>query len=344
VDINKKLFGLLFNGEEVDLYILKAGDLTITLSCLGASWTSLTVPSKKSGREDILLGYSTLEGYSHNKPHFGATIGRFANRIGGGRFALNGREYRLTKNSGENCIHGGRRSFDRHIWKAFPFKDDEGVYVRFEIESPDGDEGFPGRASVDVTYGITRANILSAEYHAALDAPCPVNLTNHVYFNLAGEGKGDVLSHEALIHARRVLERDASGLPTGKLLPVADGPFDFGAFKPIGRDIVLTGAGYDHCFVINGEPGELRPCAEVREESSGRVMRLQATQPGVQFYTANYLSGVIGKGVSVYDKHAGFCLETEHFPNSPNQPEFPSCIAGPGRDYHEKALFAFDVL
>jgi aldose 1-epimerase len=344
VDISKKLFGLLSNGEEVELYILKAGDLTLTLSCLGASWTSLAAPSRNSGKGDILLGYSTLEGYSHNKPHFGVTVGRFANRIGGGRFALNGRDYKLEKNSGENCIHGGRRGFDRYIWKASPFRDGDGVYVRFGIESPDGDEGFPGRASVDVTYGITKTNVLSAEYHAALDAPCPVNLTNHAYFNLAGEGRGDVLAQEALIHARQVLEAGASGIPTGKFLPVAGGPFDFSAPKPIGRDIAAAGGGYDCCFVINGEGGELRPCAEVREESSGRVMRLEATQPGMHFYTANYLSGVIGKGDSVYGKHAGFCLETEHFPDSPNRPEFPSSIAGPGHDYLEKARFAFDVL
>jgi aldose 1-epimerase len=314
------------------------------------------VPSAKTGeKNDILLGYSTLDGYTHNDVFLGATIGRFGNRIGGATFTLNGQTYNLYKNDGEHSLHGGRRGFDKLLWKAEPYEEQDGVFVRFELESPDGDEGYPGNLKAAVSYGLTKSRELIADYQVTVDAECPVNLTNHAYFNLAGEGQGDILDHELHIHGSSYVETGAGLIPTGKLIPVAGGPFDFTAPKPIGRDFAGTigtngstlpdgndGPGYDHCFVLDGEPGKLRPCADVFEPRSGRFMRVFTTQPGVQFYTGNFLDAVRGKAGSVYNRHTGFCLETQGLPDSPNRPEFPSCIFGPGRDYHERSIFSFD--
>jgi aldose 1-epimerase len=220
------------------------------------------------------------------------------------------------------------------------------VFVRFELESPAGDEGFPGKLHAAASYGLTKSNEVIANYEARAEAPTPVNLTNHVYFNLAGEGEGDILSHEVKLYASSYVEVDKDLIPTGRLIPVQNTPFDFKTRKPVGADITEAGrdgaGGYDHCFVLDGEPGKLRPCAEVYEGRTRRKMKLFTTQPGVQFYTGNNLKSVAGKAGSVYEKHAGFCLETQHFPDSPNRPDFPSCIFGPGKDYHEKAVFAFD--
>ncbi|MDR0590116.1 MAG: galactose mutarotase [Spirochaetaceae bacterium] len=339
--ITKKNFGLFSSGKKVFLYTLKAGDLTLSVSSFGAALVSLLVPSQKNRTQDVLLGYSTLDGYIYNKPYIGATIGRFGNRIGDGKFVLNNSTYELFRNDGGNTLHGGRRGFDKHLWKAAAYEERDGVFVRFELTSPDGDEGFPGNLKAAVSYGLTKSNELVVDYTARLDALCPVNLTNHAYFNLAGEGNGDILSHEVRLYATSYVEVGPNLIPTGTLAPVARGPFDFNHAKPIGRDIQAAGGGYDHCFVVDGEPGKLRPCAEVLEPVSGRTMRVLTTQPGVQFYTGNFLDGVRGKAGSVYDKHAGFCLETQHFPDGPNQRGFPPCIFGPNREYHEKALFAF---
>ncbi|MDR2631685.1 MAG: galactose mutarotase [Spirochaetaceae bacterium] len=339
--ISKKTFGLISSGKKISLYTLKAGDLSLSLSSFGATLVSLYVPSKKKRAQDVLLGYSTLDGYVSNKPYIGATIGRYGNRIGGGKFTLNNSVYELFRNDGNNTLHGGRRGFDKQLWKAAAYEEQDGVFVRFELSSPDGDEGFPGNLKAVVSYGLTKSNELVVDYTARLDAPCPVNLTNHAYFNLTGEGGGDILSHEVQIHASSYVEAGPDLIPTGTLIPVVRGPFDFNRPKPIGRDIEAAGGGYDHCFVVDGEPGKLRPCAQVFDPDSGRTMRVLTTQPGVQFYTGNFLEGVRGKAGSVYDKYAGFCLETQHFPDGPNQRGFPPCIFGPNRDYHEKALFAF---
>jgi len=353
--ITKKTFGVLSDGRKVPLFTLKAGDLSFSISAFGAAWTSLLMPGK-NGVEDVLLGYSSMEGYLHNSPFIGATIGRFANRIANGIFTLEGKRYDLFRNDGDHSLHGGRRGFDKRLWKAYPYEDSRGVFVRFELESPDGEEGYPGNLRAAVTYGLTFNNEILADYRAEADAPSPVNLTNHVYFNLAGEGNGDILSHELKLYASSYVESDPALIPTGKLLPVAGTPFDFSSAKPISRDYAAVcggntaavGAGYDHCFVLNGggtgaaekEP-VLRPCAEVLEPKSGRGFRLSASQPGVQFYSGNFLDGILGKTGSVYRKNAGFCLETQHFPDSPNQKGFPNAVFGPGRPYHEQALFTF---
>ncbi|MDR2499479.1 MAG: galactose mutarotase [Treponema sp.] len=347
--ISKKPFGVLSSGKEAYLYILEAGDLTLTVSTFGAHWVSLFAPSRRGKRDDILLGYDTLGHYIHNKPYFGATIGRFANRIGGGGFSLEGTVYKLSKNEGNTTLHGGRRGFDKRLWKAEPYEEKDGVFIRLSLKSPHGDEGFPGSLKAQVSYGLTKSNEIIAHYQAQVDAPCPVNLTNHAYFNLAGEGSGDILSHRAVIHAESYVEVDENRLPTGALIPARQGPFDFTAVKNIGQDMdALPGTpkGYDHCFVLSkeGGGGKLRPCAEIAEEVSGRAMRIHTTMPGVQLYTGNFLDGVPGKAGSVYQQYGGFCLETQYLPDSPNKPDFPSCIFGPGRDFHEKTIYKFEVL
>jgi aldose 1-epimerase len=348
--INKKTFGVLSNGKKVDIYTLRAGELRLSLSCFGAAWTSLLVPASgkagKKRRDDILLGYSGFDQWLNNGPFLGATVGRFANRIAGARFSLGGKAHQLPQNDGPNCLHGGRRGFDKRLWKAEAYEEKDGVFVRFELESPDGDEGFPGTLRAAVSYGLTKSNEIIANYEARADAATPVNISNHAYFNLAGEGEGDILSHEVKLYASSYIEINEQFIPTGRLIPVQGTPFDFRTRKKTGADLAEAAAGgaggYDHCFAVDGEPGSLRPCAEVYEEKTGRTLKSFTTQPGVQFYTANMLKTVAGKAGSVYEKHGGFCLETQHFPDSPNRPEFPSCIFGPGKDYHEKAVFSFD--
>jgi aldose 1-epimerase len=343
MEIKEKKFGVLSNGKKIKLYTLKAGDLTLSLTNFGAAWTSLIVPSHSGNNDDVLLGYSGLEGYLTNQPFIGVTIGRFANRIKNSAFTLNDEKYTLSANDGKNNLHSGPRGFDKLVWKSEAYEENEGVYVRFELESPDGDCGFPGKLNAVVSYGLSKSNEIFARYHAKVDKPCPVNLTNHSYFNLAGEWKGSILSHEVLLYASSYIEVDKNAIPTGKLVPVKGTPFDFTQRKRIGADLgKLTG--YDHCFAVDGEAGKLRPCAEVIEPDSGRIMKVFTTQPGVQFYTGNYLNNVAGKQGGVYMKHSGFCLETQHFPDTPNQDGFPSCIARPDNDYDEKAVFAFNLV
>ncbi|MDR2922392.1 MAG: galactose mutarotase [Treponema sp.] len=350
--VTKKIFGLLSNGKKVFLYTLKAGDLTLSLSSFGATWTSLLVPSHKGGKPDVLLGFSGFDGYLNNGPYMGVTVGRFANRIGGGCFSLNGKTYQLEKNDGQNTLHSGRRAFAKTLWRSESYEEKGGVYVRFELDSPDGDCGFPGNVRAAATYGLTKSNEVVAIYEAKADTPTPINLTNHAYFNLAGEGNGNILSHEVRLDSSSYLEVDDSLIPTGRLLPVRGGAFDFRQQKPVKQDLKSEYGGsggsdapdgYDHCFIVDGDRGKLRSCAEVREPDSGLTMKVFTTQPGVQFYTGNMLTDIPGKAGSVYAKHSGFCLETQHFPDSPNKPDFPSCVFGPDRDYCEKSVFGFDL-
>jgi len=341
MEIDKKTFGILSNGKKVKLYTLSAGDLKLSLTNFGAAWTSLIVPSHKGVMDDVLLGYSGLDGYLNNGPYIGVTVGRFANRIAGAAFTLNEKTHTLEANDGKNNLHSGRRGFGKLLWKSEAYEESEGVYVRFELESPDGDCGFPGNLKAVVSYGLTKSNEIIADYQAKVDEPCPVNLTNHAYFNLAGEGNGDILSHEIILYSSSYVEVDKHAIPTGNLVSVDGNAFDFKKRKRINAAFGKV-HGYDHCFVVDGEPGKLRPCADVYEPSSGRSMKVFTTQPGVQFYTGNYLNNIAGKQGSCYVKHSGFCLETQHFPDTPNQSSFPSCIAGPEKDYHEKAVFSFN--
>jgi aldose 1-epimerase len=342
MEITKETWGVLFNGKKVKLYTLSAGDLRFSLTNYGAAWTRLSVPSRGRGTADVLLGYSGLDGYLNNVPFLGVTVGRFANRIKGAAFSLNGKSYNIDANDGKNTLHGGLRGFDKLLWKAETYEESDGVYARFELDSPDGDCGFPGNLKAIVTYGLTKSNEITADYKAQVDEPCPVNLTNHAYFNLAGEGKGTVLSHEVLLYSHSYLKVDKRLIPTGRQVPVTGTEYDFTSRRKINCAVYRKFKGYDHCFAVDGEPGKIRPCAEVYEPESGRSMKVFTTQPGVQFYTGNFLNVPAGKLGAPYAKHSGFCLETQHFPDSPNQSGFPSCIAGPGNNYHEKAVFAFD--
>ena len=343
--ITRSRFGLLADGREVFLYVLKAGDLRLCLSSLGASWTSLRVPSSRGGRGEVLLGYGGLEGYLADTAFMGATPGRFANRIAGSRFTIEGRECVTDANEGRNTLHGGRAGFSGRLWKSEAYEEGDGIFVRFELKSGDGDCGFPGNLRARVTYGLTKAGEVTAFYRAKCDEPTPVNLTNHAYFNLAGDGGPPITGHALALNCSSYLEVDAEAIPTGRLLPVKGGPFDFREGKEIGRDLTeaeggLTG--YDHCFTVDGDPGRLRPCAAVSEESSGRTMRVFTTQPGVQFYTGDKLGGIKGRN-GVYSRHSGFCLETQHFPDAPNRPDFPQAVCGPGRVYEERAVFSFEI-
>ena len=341
--IDKKTFGVLSNGKKVKLWTLSAGDLKLSLTNFGAAWTSLFVPSREGVKDDVLLGYSNLEGFLHNEPYIGVTVGRFANRIKDAAFSLNGKTYPLQANDGKNSLHSGPRGFDKLLWNSEAYEESNGVYVRFEVESPDGDCGFPGNLKAVVSYGLTESNEIICDYYAKTDKASPVNLTNHAYFNLAGEGKGSILSHNVLLYSSSYVHVNRNGIPTGRLPPVDGTDFDFKTRRKICSNVSFFKSfkGYDHCFTIDGEPGKLRPCAEVYEPDSGRSLKVFTTQPGVQFYTGNHLKRVEGKQGSVYVKYSGLCLETQHYPDSPNQNSFPSCITEPEKDYHEKAVFAF---
>jgi len=341
MEIKENKFGVLSNGKKIKLYTLIAGDLKFSLTNFGATWTSLIIPSGKKIKDDVLLGYSGLDGYLGNKQYLGVTVGRFANRISGASFNLSGKIHNIDANEGKNSLHSGRRGFDKLVWKSEVYEDNEGVYVRFELESPDREGGFPGNLKAIVSYGLTKSNEIICDYRAKSDQACPVNLTNHAYFNLAGEGKGDILSHELCLPGSSYIEVDNFNIPTGNLISVEGTDFDFRTRRKIKIDDKPFN-GYDHCFTVDGSKGKLCQCAEVFEPVSGRSMKVLTTQPGVQFYSGNFLDNIKGKQGSVYNKHYGFCLETQHYPDTPNQKDFPPSIVSPGKDYHEKAVFSFN--
>jgi aldose 1-epimerase len=289
----------------------------------------------------VLLGFSTLDAYTHKHPFFGATVGRYANRIAEGRFELGGRTYGLARNNGPNSLHGGFKGFDKHVWDAEAYEEKGGVYVRLSLESPDGDEGYPGNLEATVTYGLTGDDSSPADYRPrSTRRPDQPHQPRVLQPERRGQGRHP--RHEVLIHASAYLPVGSTLIPTGILAETKGNAFDFRTRKSVGRDLSAAGGGYDHCFAVDGDAGKLRPCAEVFEPTTGRTMKLSTTQPGVQFYTGNFLSDIAGKRGSMYDKHSGFCLETQHFPDSPNRAAFPDCVFGPDRKYHEKAEFSFD--
>ena len=293
---------------------------------------------------DVTLGFDVLERYSRPHPFFGSIAGRYGNRIAKGSFTLDGKKYTLATNNGPNHLHGGLRGFDKRVWKAEP----QGASaVRFTYTSADGEEGYPGKLAAAVTYTLGDNNELRLDYEATTDKPTVLNLTNHTYWNLAGSG--DVLGHGLRLYASRFTAVDGGLIPTGELSPVAGTALDFLKAKLVGRDIAelkkegLPG-GYDHNFVIDVKtPGALTPAAEVYDPSSGRLMRVMTTEPGVQLYTANHLKDVPGKNGEVYGEHSGLCLETHHFPDSPNHPDFPSTVLRPGETFKSKTIYAFSA-
>jgi aldose 1-epimerase len=311
---------------------------------------SLCVPDRDGRLGDVVLGYDEVAGYERDRFYIGAAIGRVAGRIGGAAFTLDGERYALAANDGPNHLHGGPRGFDKVVWRARTFEDADRVGVVLEHLSPDGDEGYPGNLRARITYAVNDANVLSVDYHATTDRPTPVNLTQHAYFNLAGEGSGDVLKHELTVHAESYTPLDAGLLPTGQIAPVEGTPLDFRAPRRVGERIdaaheqLRTAGGYDHNLVLDGADGAVRPAARLSDPASGRVMEVHTTEPGMQLYTGNFLdASILGKHGDRYGPRAGMCLETQHFPDSPNRPEFPSIILRPGEEFRSRTEFRFST-
>jgi aldose 1-epimerase len=341
--ILKQAFGAMPDGSNVDLYVLtNKNGLKAQIMTYGATLVSLSVPDRNGNFGDITLGCDSLEGYMAASPYFGSTVGRYANRIAKGRFTLEGVEYTLATNNGENHLHGGIKGFDKVLWQAEPFREDDLAGVKFVYFSKDGEEGYPGNLACRVTYVLTDDDELRITYEAETDKATPVNLTHHSYFNLAGQGEGDILSHELMIAADTYTPVDAGLIPTGEIRRVDDTPMDFRAPHTIGERIAQVEGGYDHNFVLRNDGGSLALAARVVEPGSGRVMDIHTTEPGIQFYSGNFLDGTItGKAGKVYEKHFGFCLEPQHFPDSPNKPNFPPTILVPGDKYLSVTLFKF---
>ncbi len=326
-----------------------ASGMEVRLASYGARITSIKVPDRQGAMADVVLGFDTVEPYrtSVKKPYLGVTLGRYAGRIAKGRLTLDGVEHVLAQNSGPNHNHGGVTGFDKVVWDAKPVPSG----VEFYYTSPDGEEGYPGNLDVTVTYTLTDLNELIIDYRATSDRATPVNLSNHSYFNLAGEDSETVLGHELKINAEGMLPIDKTSVPTGKIAPVAGTPFDFREPKPVGRDIdepnelLAHGSGYDHTFVLNANTGgSPQPAATLYEKNSGRMLQVFTDQPGLQLYTANFLDGsLIGKSGRPYLKRSAVCLETQHFPDSPNQLQFPNTILRPGEIYQTRTTYKFSV-
>jgi len=348
MDVTKEQWGETAEMNWVDLYTLtNDAGARARLMTYGATLVSLEVPGKGGVSGDVVLGCESLAGYLAGTPYFGSTVGRCANRIARGRFELNGRTYQLATNAGPNHLHGGMRGFDKVIWSAQSMQTEDEVSVRFIYRSVDGEEEYPGNLSVYVTYRLTNDNELRIDYRALTDEPTPVNLTNHTYWNLAGGG--DVLGHEVTIHADRYTLVGEDLIPTGEIGSVAGTALDFRSAHRIGERADETGlGGYDHNYVVRheekvGEPS-LALAGRVYEPTTGRVMEVLTTMPGMQFYTGNFLDGsVVGKGGHAYEKHAGFCLETQYYPDTPNNANFPSCILDPSETYEHSTVYRFSV-
>lgn len=347
--ITREPFGTLPDGRAVEQFTLRnANGIEIKAIGFGGIITSLRVPDRSGKLDDVVLGFDRLEPYLKNDPFFGAIIGRYGNRIAEGSFTLDGKTYTLAKNNGPNHLHGGVKGFDKVLWEVEP--DAGRNALVFTRTSPDGEEGYPGNLRVRVTYTLTDANALTVDYVATTDKPTPVNLTQHSYFNLAGHAAGDILGHELTLNADRYTPVDDTLIPTGELAPVEGTPFDFrqptaiGARIDAGHPQLNAAKGYDHNWVLNRAGDGLQVAARVHEPKSGRTLEVATMEPGIQFYSGNFLDGTLtGKGGAVYRHRTGFCLETQHFPDSPNQPNFPSTILRPGEEYRTRTVFTFGV-
>ena len=341
-------FGKTADGSAVEIYTLtNANGVELKAMTYGCVITSLKVPDRSGKFADVVLGFDTLDRYLKDSPYFGAVVGRYGNRIAKGQFTLSGKTYKLATNNGPNHLHGGNKGFDKVVWAASPKTSSQGVGVAFTRTSPDGEEGYPGNLHATVTYTLTDKNELIVEYRATTDKPTPVNLTQHSYFNLAADD-GDILGHQLTIDADRYTPVDDTLIPTGELAPVAGTPFDFRKATAIGARIntdnpqLKNGKGYDHNWVLNRTGTAPQHAVHVVEPKTGRTLDIATTEPGVQFYSGNFLDGTIeGKGGRVYKQRSGFCLETQHYPDSPNHPNFPSTILQPGRTYSSTTVFTF---
>jgi aldose 1-epimerase len=349
-NIKKAPFGKTPEGQSVELYTLtnKKG-MEIAITNFGGILVSVKVPDRNGKVADVVLGYDSLDGYVKDKSYFGALIGRYGNRIAKGKFSIDGTTYTLAQNNGPNSLHGGTKGFNKMVWTAKEVSAKDGAALQLNYLSKDGEEGYPGNLKVQVVYTLTDANEIKIEYTAATDKKTVLNLTNHSYFNLAGQGSGDILGHELQLQADKFTPVDATLIPTGELRDVSGTPFDFRNKTAIGARIkdddeqLKLGNGYDHNFVLR-HSGELAPAARVVEPSSGRVLEVSTMEPGIQFYSGNFLDGsAIGKGGKPITFRTGFCLETQHFPDSPNHPEFPSTLLNPGQRYHTVTVYKFSA-
>ena len=348
--VTKQSFGKTAAGENVDLYTLRnKNGLETQITNFGGIVVSLKVPDRVGKFDDVVLGLSNFDDYlNHNGPYLGALIGRYGNRIAKGRFKLNGVEYKLAVNNGENHLHGGIKGFDKVVWTGREMRTKAGPAVVLTYLSKDGEEGYPGDLRVRVVYTLTNNDELRIDYSATTDKDTVINLTHHSYFNLLGEGNGDVLNHRVKIIADRFVPTDAGSIPTGELRRVAGTPFDFLNATAIGARInqddeqLKFGNGYDHTFVIDGRAGTLRHAATVSEPVTGREMQVWTTEPGMQFYTGNFLDGSLtGKSGKSYARRTGFCFETQHYPDSPNQPSFPTTTLRRGATYKSTTIYRF---
>ncbi|WP_432537842.1 aldose epimerase family protein [Kineococcus arenarius] len=349
--ISTEAWGNLPDGTAVERYTLVNGEVTVRILTYGGIVQSLEFPDERGNVENVVLGFDDLEGYlagNNPGPYFGALIGRYGNRIAGGRFTLDGVEHQLPLNDGQNSLHGGEDSFDKRVWDAEALPGDQVVGLRLTLVSPDGDQGYPGTLTAEVTYTLDRFAQLTVDYSATTDAATVVNLTNHTYWNLRGEGSGTIYDHELTIHADAYTPVDATLIPTGEIAPVAGTPMDFRDPTAVGARIrqpfqqILFGQGYDHNWVLDRETAdELEEAASLHDPASGRTLTISTTEPGLQFYSGNFLDGtLVGTSGSVYRQGDGLALETQHFPDSPNQPTFPSTVLRPGEEYRSTTVFA----
>lgn len=348
--IEKQNFGQLKDGSLVERYILtNVQGMQVSIITYGGIITSILMPDKKGKMEDIVLGYDNLADYEKNNPYFGAIIGRYGNRIANGRFNLDGKQYDLAKNNGKNHLHGGLKGFDKVIWKAESSTSKGEAILTLRYSSKDGEEGYPGNLNSKVIYRLTDDNELKIQYEAETDKKTIVNLTQHSYFNLSGDPKTTILDHELKLNADGYLPVDETFIPLGNIAPVKNTPFDFTQAKLIGKDIqaedeqIKRGLGYDHCWVLNSREKGRKLAAVVEHKKSGRLMEVYTDQPGIQFYTGNFLDGTnpIKNQNGTYGHRSGLCLETQHFPDSPNQPNFPTVILNPGEKYQTETIFKF---
>jgi len=344
-------FGTAPDGKPVTLYTLtNTAGMEVRIMTYGGIIVSIRTPDRKGVLDDVVLGYDSLDGYVKNSPYLGAIVGRYGNRIAKGHFTLDGKAYTLAVNNGPNALHGGLKGFDKVVWTAEPIPGDSAVGVKLSYTSSDGEEGYPGTLQVTVSYMLRPDNKLAVSYQASTDKATPVNLTQHSYFNLAGAGRSTILGHVLTLNADHFTPVDSTLIPTGEIAPVDGTPFDFRTPTPIGARIdqqdaqIKNGGGYDHNFVLTRNAPGLSLVARVMDPGTGRVLTVTSTEPGVQFYTGNFLDGKItGKGGYVYLRRYGFCLETQHFPDSPNHANFPSTILHPGEQYQSQTVFAFSV-
>ena len=349
--IKKELFGKLKDGRPVHVYTLtNSKGMVAQITPFGGALVSLLAPDREGKLEDIVLGYDNLEGYINDTQSFGTTIGRYANRIGKGNLTINGQSYQLALNNGENHLHGGNVGFAKKLWKAKSIELEDGVAVQLNYLSKDGEENYPGNLDLTVIYKLTNNNELQIDYEASTDKTTVVNLTHHSYFNLNGNGSGNILDHELSINADKITQTDAGMIPTGQLMDITDTPFDFRKATAIGTRInepheqLKFGNGYDHNWVLNNWDQSLKSAATLYAPSSGRMMETLTTEPGLQVYTGNWLTPAIisKKGMPTSPRQA-VCLETQHFPDSPNQPNFPSTILKPGAKYTQQTIYRFST-